>query len=716
MSHSSLPFAHPGRVLKDGDIFAFLGRNGELQQDQEGETGGGSERGLYARGTRHLSRWQLLLEGRWPNLLNSSLSLDNSVLTVDQALPELPGEGTSPVPRETVHVRRELAVEGDSLHEQLHVRSFHHAPLDLRLEYRFAADFRDIFEVRGAVRKRRGQLREPTRDEEGRWVLAYRGLDGVERRTRIRFAPLPSEAHMDRACFHLRLAPREVYHLEIQVAASSGGESFFVRDHARALAGLERARQRDRDARTEISSDNEQFNDWLNRSATDLQTLITETQYGPYPYAGVPWFSTPFGRDGLLTALQTLWIRPTLAAGVLSFLAATQAREEDARTEAQPGRILHEMREGEMPALGEVPFRRYYGAVDSTPLFVLLAGRYYQRTGDLALIERLWPALILAVRWMEEYGDADGDGFLEYGPHARGGLVQQGWKDSDDSVFHADGIPAEPPIALCEVQAYACEAYASAGRLATLFGHTAEAARWGETARRLQTGLDRQFWLPGPAFYALALDGRKRPCAVRSSNPGHLLFCGAVPPARARLVAEALLGPESFNGWGLRTLFADELRYNPMSYHNGSVWPHDTAVAAAGLARYGFREEALRLLTGLFNASILVDLHRLPELFCGFDRVRGKSPTLYPDACAPQAWAAGSAFLLLGACLGIHFSPESPEIRFDHPRLPDYINELHIEDLRFGESRLDLVLRRYGEDVALHVQKRSGPVRVSVVQ
>lgn len=453
------------RVLKGGDTFAVFDRHGEISHIGLGE------QGLYSLGARHLSQWELAVAGRSPLLLNSTVKLDNSVLLVDQTNPDLFVEGTLWLAKGRVHLRRSLAVHNGALYERLEVASYHVKPITLEVEYRFGADFCDIFEVRGVKRSRRGTLLEPRRDANQAMVLGYRGLDGVVRRTRLSFEGPLAELTPAGARFVLELSPRTPAEIEARIACASG-EAYFCRGtHSSALREIDRATLEGAARRTGIITDNEQFNDWLNRSAADLQMLITETRYGPYPYAGVPWFSTPFGRDGLITALQTLWIQPSLARGVLSFLAATQSDREDPAMEAQPGKILHELREGEMPALGEVPFRRYYGTVDATPLFVMLAGRYFQRTGDREFLTQLWPHVERAMDWIEHYGDMDGDGFVEYSRHGTKGLVQQGWKDSDDSVFHADGRLAEPPIALCEVQGYVYEAYQLGAELAETLGY-----------------------------------------------------------------------------------------------------------------------------------------------------------------------------------------------------------------------------------------------------
>jgi glycogen debranching enzyme len=401
---------------------------------------------------------------------------------------------------------------------------------------------------------------------------------------------------------------------------------------------------------------------------------------------------------------------------VLRFLAATQATETRPESDAEPGKIVHEMREGEMAALGEIPFARYYGSVDATPLFVLLAGAYFARTGDDETVMELWPAVRRALDWIDRLGDADGDGFVEYHRRSREGLRNQGWKDSEDAVFHADGELAEGPIALCEVQGYVYAAKRGAARLAGIVGDRERGRALLAEARTLRAKFESTFWCEDLATYALALDGRKEPCRVRTSNVGHCLFTGIVSPMRARLVAGTLTHPDMYSGWGVRTVASDQRRYNPMSYHNGSVWPHDNALIAAGMARYHLGHHAERILQGLFDAVQWVDLQRLPELVCGFARMPSAGPTLYPVACAPQSWSAGAVYMLLAACLGISVDGPERRVRFTYPRLPAFLDTVWITHLRVGDGLVDLELRRHGGDVGVNVLRRDGAVEVVLVK
>jgi glycogen debranching enzyme len=535
----------------------------------------------------------------------------------------------------------------------------------------------------------------------------------VVRRTRIDWSPAPTRVTADRAEFEVRLAPGERFLLETSIACDPRSPRA---SYGEALEHVERSLHEERERRAAVRSPNEQFNAWIDRSGADLAMLTAGNPEEGYPYAGVPWYSVPFGRDGILTALQYLWVDPGMARGVLTFLAQTQAKAGRADQDAEPGKIVHELRKGELAALGEIPFGRYYGTIDATPLFVVLAGEYYQRTGDLATIRALWPAIVRALAWIDGPGDPDGDGYVEYLRRSANGLVNQGWKDSEDSVFHADGRLAQGSVALAEVQAYVFLARTHAARLALALGEPDRAADLETRARRLREQFERDFWCEELGTYALALDGEKRACRVRTSNAGHVLWSGIAAPERARRVGETLLAPASFSGWGLRTVAEGEARYNPMSYHNGSIWPHDNAIAAMGLARYGMKPAAVAITEALYDASLFMDLHRLPELFCGFARRNpGEGPTLYPVACSPQAWASATAFYLLKACLGLAFRAESPHIRFLHPQLPRFIDRLQLTGLVVADTVVDVHLERHDGQVGVKVVRQTGDAQVSVV-
>lgn len=695
------------RTLKHGDTFAVFDHNGDAI------SGPGSPEGLFHRDTRYLSKLFLTIAGMRPMLLSSTLRDDNATLTCDLTNPDLfDAAGRLVLEHDLIHLRRTRFLWQAASFERLMIRNFDDRPRRIAVEVAFAADFADLFEVRGTQRRRRGETLAPEVSD-ARVTLAYLGLDGRRHATRLSFDPAPARLTAERAVFELELQPQEARPIFIEVACSPGDEAPILR--RRFLVALRDARRALRAAAARaaaISTSNDIFNEAVRRSVSDLHMLITETPEGPYPYAGIPWFSTVFGRDALITALQTLWLDPELARGVLRHLAANQAADFDAAADAEPGKILHEVRYGEMAELKEVPFRRYYGSIDSTPLFVMLAGAYLDRTGDLDMLRQIWPQVLAALGWLEQHGDRDGDGFVEYGRQTSEGLINQGWKDSHDSVFHEDGRLARGPIALAEVQAYAYGAYRAGAEIARALGQATRAEAYARRAQALRAAFDAAFFDEELGTYVLALDGEKRPCRVRSSNAGHALLTGIALPERARALARTLMGPASFCGWGIRTIASSEARYNPMSYHNGSVWPHDNALIGMGLARYGFKREAARIFEALFAASTYIDLHRLPELFCGFSRRRTEGPTFYPVACSPQAWAAAAPFAMLQACLGLGFDQTRLHVTFDDPVLPGFLDEVVLRNLRLQGAAVDVALRRSRSEVVVDVLDRRGPARV----
>ncbi|PEN14959.1 amylo-alpha-1,6-glucosidase [Longibacter salinarum] len=706
------------RVLKHGDTFAVFNHLGDIEGHDR------SEFGLFHRDTRFLSWMTMrLVDDESLLLLKSAIRKDNALLTVDLMNPDIIRGGDVIIPHGTIHVYRSQVLWGTTCYSRVRIHNYGDSTVHIPIQLAFSADFADIFEVRGLARKQRGRLLEPS-VKQSAIGFAYEGMDNRRRFTYVHFSPTPTSLTDTVALYESDLDPQSAIEFGWTVTcevkdpdtSSGNGGPVAVLGYDTAATRATSALRATRQAEPKVVTSNEQFDVWVNRSLADLHMLQTETPHGTYPYAGVPWFSTPFGRDGILTAYQCLWFSPDVARGVLSYLAAMQAKELDDARDAEPGKILHETRAGEMASLGEVPFERYYGSVDVTPLFVMLAGAYYQRTGDRSFVKRLWPHIELALHWIDEYGDIDGDGFVEYERRSEEGLVQQGWKDSNDSVFHEDGRAAVGPIALCEVQGYVYAAKMAASRLASALGHTDQVRILKDEAARLADAFEDAFWCEDLSTYALALDGDNRPCKVRTSNAAHCLFSGISEKRHAHRVAETLLSEPGYTGWGLRTVASTEARYNPMSYHNGSIWPHDNAIAAAGLGRYGHRKGAAQIMTGLFDASQYFDLHRLPELFCGFTRRPDEGPTLYPQACLPQAWAAATPLLCLQACLGLEVNGVRDEVRFHDPYLPAYIDQIQINDLNVRNGQLDLLVTRYERDVGVRITRREGTTKVVVLK
>jgi len=684
------------RTLKKDDTFAIFNHSGDAIAAP------GSPEGLYDHDTRYLSRFTLAIESARPKLLSSTISDDNATLTCDLTNPDLfdPNDRLL-LSQGLLHFRRARLLTRSGLLERLAVTNFSDRSLHFRIEIAFGADYADLFEVRGAKRAHRGHDHAPKLAAD-RVTLGYTGLDRKTRQTTLGFYPAPRRLTGNAATFELDLASHAtgVVFIEIACGPELGKhplpDAFFF-----ALRDGKRASRRMVAHAAAIETSNDVFNEALHRSISDLYMLVTNLSSGPYPYAGIPWFSTVFGRDALITAWQMLWFDPSIARGVLRHLADNQATKEDAAADAEPGKILHEARGGEMAALGEVPFRCYYGSIDSTPLFLLLAGAYLQRTADLDFVRSLQPHLDAACAWIDDYGDRDGDGFVEYGRRSDDGLANQGWKDSHDSIFHADGTMARGTIALAEVQAYVYGARRAMADIYDQLGAPERAAEQAAKGDELQKRFDEKFFDRELGTYVLALDGDKKPCRVRSSNAGHVLFTGLAYRERAASVVRTLMNRTSFSGWGIRTIATTEARYNPMSYHNGSVWPHDNALIAAGFARYGFRNEAARVFEGLFQASTYFDLYRLPELFCGFARQRERSPTFYPVACVPQAWAAAAPLSLLQSCLGLAFDPADAQVLFDKPVLPSFVDHVTLGRLSVGSRSVEATIgRREGRIVS----------------
>jgi glycogen debranching enzyme len=711
---SALASRRASHVLANGQSFAVFDVGGDLL-DYPLEA-----LGFFHRDTRYLSHFELRIDGSTPYFLNSYESDDKVQLQVNLTNPDLNAHGrATKLPRDQIQMERSWVLADSTLIHRLKLRNYAGKPLQIPLTFFLGADFADIFEVRGVQRERHGTALRP---EVGKSAVrfSYKGLDGVKRFSKVAFDAIPQALGRERAAFLIDLAHGETAALETRITGGREHESMPRRsaspaNYRSALAARRSEIEESQTGWTRFSASNERFDSLLTRSQADLSSLISHTSHGTFMMAGIPWFATLFGRDSIITTLAVLPFNPEVAVLTLRALAGLQGSRIDQAREEQPGKIVHEIRAGEMAATGEIPFGRYYGSIDSTPLFLWLYGRCVTATGDLALAEALWPNAERALEWIARWGDCDGDGYVEYMRKTPRGLANQGWKDSFDAISHASGELAVAPIALAEVQAYVYAAFIAVAEVATRLGRASIASRLLEQAASLRKAFLRDFWLEPERTVALALDAEKHPCRVMASNAAHCLAAGMLDPGQAAALSQRLLGDDMFSGWGIRTLGANERRYNPMSYHNGSVWPHDNAIAASGLARYGNRVGALSILEGLFDAAVQMKTPSLPELFCGFQREPRLGPIPYPVACYPQAWSAASVFMILQALLGLEVKGFERRVLIDSPTMPTWLEWLRIEDLKVGDGSVSLFLRRAPDDtVVTEILERKGSVTVEI--
>jgi glycogen debranching enzyme len=678
----------PQITLKYGDAFLITDACGDLLASRQ-------EMGLFWHGTRFLRTCNLYLEGRPLVMLSHHVSSMGDACQIDLTNQAFPLQNGLIIEQGAIHVSRLLELQHEQLVQTITVTNFSALTVPLTLSLKADADFCDLFEVRGLVRKEHGRQEEPDITNAS-LTLKYLGLDRVERHTQMQCEMPPSQIRADRVHWKLELERAQPVEIRVAIKVSEVNAERFITNVT--LPSWQHLGQ------PELRSDDYLFNRLLTRGMNDVLMLSTMTPHGYYPYAGIPWFACPFGRDGLITCLQFLPWLPEVVRGALTFLAAHQGTKVDAFTDEEPGKILHEMRTGEMANCREIPYIPYYGTIDATPLFLILLEAYIRWTNDMELLQQLWPNVEAAARWMVEYGDKDGDGFLEYHRALDTGLANQGWKDAWDSISHGDGRLAESPIALCEVQGYAFAAYRATAYLARRVGHAQEATVWEQCAEELRVQFLQRFWWEEEGTFYLALDKDKLPCDVVSSNAGQCLWTGIVPQDYAQKVIARLMRADMYSGWGLRTLSAEAPRYNPMSYHNGSVWPHDNALVGAGFARFDGKEEVGVLLKSLYQASLFFEGMRLPELYCGFAQRSGFGPTRYPVACSPQAWAAGAPFMLVNALLGFQPDAEHQRLTLDRPTLPDWLQSMEIRGLRLGERQLYVRLERTGDQTNVVVE------------
>ena len=713
---SSLTSRRETRVLADAQSFAVFEVGGDIAESPL------EALGFFYKDTRFLSGFEMTIAEQAPYYLNSHLSDDKAELRVNLTNPDLAGDDEKiELPRNSIQIERSWVIVNAALYHRLVISNYSHARAELPFDLRFGVDFADLFEVRGVKRAKRGQD-FPTETKDGKIRFRYRGLDDVTRFTEISFDPAPKVLTDRRAAYFLEMKADECIKMEVRINCGieepTKTPAAVVKrpgDFQAALGSRHDEIATARSGWAKISCSHELFDLLLQRSAADLTSIIGQTSQGSFIMAGIPWFATLFGRDSIITALSVVQFNPDITGRTLRMLASLQGTKVDEARDEQPGKIIHEMRAGEMAATGEIPFGRYYGTIDATPLFLWLIGLYVSITGDLKLATDLWSNVERALEWIEKWGDRDGDGFVEYMRETPQGLSNQGWKDSFDSISHENGELAKAPIALCEVQGYVYGAYTEIAGIATRLGKTDVAAKLTQRAVALKEKFNRDFWMEEKQAVALALDGDKKPCKVMSSNAAHCLATGIIDGDRGKALSERLLRDDMFTGWGVRTLSDSEQRYNPMSYHNGSVWPHDNAMAALGMARCRNRSGVIRILEGLLDAAISFRQGSLPELFCGFSREPRLGPVPYPVACHPQAWSAASVFLILQAILGMRILAFENHVSIDTPMLPKWIEWIKVENLKVGKGTVSLNFQRLPSNAAaVEVLDRTGDVEINI--
>jgi len=717
----------PTLTLKDNDLFLVTDTLGNIPGCADDYQD--ASLGLFCQDTRFLSRLELQFEGQPPVLL-SSTAQRGFALSVLCANPYVEGRLIA----ETIGIQRELVLQG-GLFEELTLTNYSTQAAEFSISISFAADFADLFEIRGWVREQTGtKIRQVQRldnaaaqaiahtrhdliAEASELTLAYQGLDRSLVESRLQFYRCPPDRLVgDTAIWQLKLPPQGTqvigYRIQPYLNNQSATSVGLPANLSQALAAETVEVQQWRDCITSIRTDNRTLNQIIERAEQDTYLLAQSFGEGKILSAGIPWFSTLFGRDSLIAATQTLILNPNLARQTLQVLAHYQGRETNDWRDEEPGKILHELRRGEMARCGEIPHTPYYGSVDATPLWLLLYADYFAWTGDRAFLDQHWDCALAAMDWIDRSCEATG--YLTYERKSPGGLKNQGWKDSGDCIVDAQGKFAEGPIALAEVQGYVYAAKMRLSLLAQLRRQPELAARWQQQARELQARFQRDFWLPNQGYFALALDGKGQPVDSITSNPGHCLGTGIMTPEQAYSVAERLQAPDLFSGWGVRTLSSQSPAYNPMGYHVGSVWPHDNGIIAAGLRSIGAIDQALEIAQGILDMTAQQPYQRPPELFCGFERAPDSSPVRYPVACSPQAWATGAIFQFLQVM--VNLQPDAPNnyLRIDQPTLPESVRYLSLTNLRIGSTVLDLEFERSSGATACRVVRKRGNVRVAI--
>ncbi|MBX9692018.1 MAG: amylo-alpha-1,6-glucosidase [Cyanobacteria bacterium] len=699
--------AHPRYVAKNLSQFLVLDQHGLIPSCNN------LGYGYYRYDTRHLSEWQLYLDNSLPSLLSAKFTqgyIADLLYTNTQS---------EHLAQQKVTMQRKIVLT-DQLWELITLENYGSQPLELELEMAFRSDFADMFEVRGMNRANRGQRMIPNQNRDGTCIfLAYKGLDGVLLETLVNFMNVKPTKILDaRATFSVSLPVREQKQLELCIATRWSENTLPkkliipVTGYAQAEAEAKKGYQSWCDELTTITTDNEVFNFAIDHCFKDIYILRQPTPKGLGIAAGIPWYSALFGRDSAITALQVLPYIPSLAKNCIDVLAAYQGQKTDLFQAERPGKILHELRLGELARLKEIPHYPYYGSVDATQLWLILLCEYIDWTGDLDYARDMWPAVRLALKYLDNA--ISKTGYMRYKRESVVGLENQGWKDSHDSVMHFDGVLAEPPIAICEAQAYLYLAWAKVRKLALLLGYKNISARLQQKCQDLKTRFKQDFWMESEQFVALALDKDGHQVRSVASNAGHCLWTGILDSECASMVADRLLSTDLFSGWGIRTLAKSAVAFNPISYHNGSVWPHDNGIIMEGLRNIGRVDGALKILTAMYEATQYQQDLRLPELFCGFSRQTSTHPIDYPVSCRPQGWASGTLLQMLKACINLRPDAVNKRLYIENPVLPPWLVEVRLNRLHVGNAEIDLVLRSAGHSTYCQVLRKQGDIKIIV--
>ena len=693
-------------LIKDGDLFLLTDQAGNITKNED------RQYGLYAKDTRFLSRYELLVDNIKPLVLSSGDGEDNiNKIYLSKVSFEKSGS-------EEVFIKRQQMIFNGMVYDRILVKNYFSQPLALRLILKVDADYLDIFQVRNYVKEKRlGSILNPSKIKNG-LVLGYLGKDGLRRETTVKILNKEGEIYKDRIELSFQLKHKQEKEVTVGIIPRIEGQKLINQNIITFEKAQKKLRSNDKKWEEDsliIKTDNKNLNQLIKRSLLDLKLLSTDLGEGFIPIAGIPWYAVPFGRDSIITSLQTLTVNVKIAQGTLKTLARFQGEEVNEDREEEPGKIMHEIRFGELAHLNLIPHTPYYGTIDSTPLFLILAVEYFHWTGDLIFIRKILPNLFASLEWIDKYGDIDQDGYVEYGSKNTKWAINQGWKDSTDSSVHQDGRLAVPPIALVEVQGYVYQAKKGMAEIFSYLGEKDKAKKLEKDARELKDRFNRDFWMEDRKYFAFGLDYQKKQIASITSNPGHCLYSGIISQDKSEAVVKKLLNDEMFNGWGIRTMGESEIGYNPASYHNGSVWPHDNSIIINGLIRYNYHREAVKVINGLIKASQYFKYNRLPELFCGFSHKEMKEPIEYPVACSPQAWACGSIYLIIQSLLGINSDVTNNRI-YLKPILPDEINKVEVKNLKIGDNRADFTLIKEGNRIMLSKAKVEGNIELILLK